>query len=447
MSAQSPLATSHGELDDVVLRGVRPLGGAATNLAIRGGRFVEGGARGIDCGGLIALPAFVDLHTHLREPGGEDAETIASGTAAAVAGGYADVLAMANCLPVTDTPGRVTHIREVARARAACRVHPVGAVTTGLAGSELAPLEELAAMGVRMFSDDGKCVDHAGLLRDALRIARRTGTVIAQHAQHGELAAHGQINEGAAAEHTGLPPWPPVAEETVVARDVVLAGDTGGRLHVCHVSTAGTVEIVRWAKQRGWPVTAEVTPHHLLLDDQRSRTGQTRFKVNPPLRTAADVSALRAGLADGTIDAVATDHAPHTATSKARPWCEASFGMTGLETALAVAAEVLLDAHGRPDWATIADRMAWRPSRIAGLNALAGRPLRPGEPATLTLIKPDDPWQVDPAAMASRSGNTPFAQRWFGHRVVATIVEGRVRYDRDGLLAGAYFAGTGAQHD
>jgi dihydroorotase len=443
MSTRSRVA-SRGELDDVVLRGVRPLGGPATDLGIRAGLLVESAGRSIDCTGLIALPAFVDLHTHLREPGGEDAETIASGTAAAAAGGYADVLAMANCSPVTDEPERVTHIRELASATAACRVHPVGAITTGLAGTSLAPIDDLAAVGVRMFSDDGKCVDHAGLLREALRIGRRTATVIAQHAQHGELAAHGQINEGPAAQHTGLPPWPAVAEETVVARDVIIAGETGGRLHVCHVSTAGTVEIVRWAKARGWPVTAEVTPHHLLLDDQQSRTGQTRYKVNPPLRTAADVAALRAALADGTIDAIATDHAPHSRSSKARPWREAPFGMTGLETALAVAAEVLLDTDGRSDWATIADRMAHRPARIAGLGAIAGRPLRPGEPATLTLVKPDDRWWVDPTETAGKSANTPFARHCFHHRVVATIVEGHVTYDRHGLLASGHITKTGA---
>ena len=381
------------------------------------------------------LPAFVDLHTHLREPGDEEAETIASGTRAAAAGGFSDVFAMANCDPVTDSARRVEHIAGLAR-NAACRVHPVGAVTVGLAGEQLAPIAEMARAGARMFSDDGRCVTDAALLRAALRESGRARTLVAQHAQCDRMAASGQVNAGSAAEATGLPPWPAVAEEAIAARDVVLAGETGARLHICHVSTAGTVEVVRWAKQRGWPVTAEVTPHHLLLTDDRVRTADATYKVNPPLRTAEDVGALRAALADGTIDVVATDHAPHAARRKTAQWRDAAFGMTGLESALSVVAEVLTGdgRDGEPDWPLIAELMSRRPARIGGIEAIAGRPLDAGEPATFALVDPQARWRLDPAAMKSLSRNTPFAFMSFRHRVVATVVDGRVTSDAAGVF-------------
>lgn len=427
-------------LSALVLRGVRPMGGPPVNVSIRDGRLaritasVDSTARHVDCTGLIMLPALVDLHTHLREPGGEDAETIASGTAAAAAGGYSDVFAMANCDPTTDSPERVRHVSAVAARTAACRVHPVGAITLGLAGEHPAPLTAMARAGARMFSDDGHCVDNAAILRSALRESRGNGAVVAQHAQCANLAADGQINAGKAAERTGLPPWPAVAEETIVARDVVLAGETGARLHVCHVSTAGAVEIVRWAKDRGWPVTAEVTPHHLLLDDELAATTDTVYKVNPPLRTTHDVAALRAAVLDGTIDAVATDHAPHTQRRKANPWCHAPFGMTGLETALAVTASVLGD---EPDWSLIAEVMSHGPARIGGIGSSAGRPLLEGEPATFILVDPTTEWGVEPAECKSRSRNTPFRGLRFRHRVVATVLNGRCTYDHDQLLTGS----------
>uniref|UniRef100_UPI0006E3F09F dihydroorotase n=1 Tax=Nonomuraea pusilla TaxID=46177 RepID=UPI0006E3F09F len=431
-------------LGDVVLTGVRVLGGPPSDVELRDGRITAiraAGASGapvtgVTGTGLVMLPALVDLHTHLREPGDEEAETIASGTRAAAAGGYSDVFAMANCSPVTDSPERVRHVAEIAARTASCRVHPVGAITLGLAGRGLAPLATMAHAGARLFSDDGRCVDDPAVLQAALHASRRAGTVIAQHAQCGSLAAHGQINAGQAADRTGLPPWPATAEETIVARDVVLAGATGGRLHVCHVSTAGTVELLRWAKQRGWPVTAEVTPHHLLLTDEQAAAGDTVHKVNPPLRTAADVAALRAALLDGTIDVVATDHAPHPARRKAAGWCDAPFGMLGLETALAVVAEVLGE-DGEPDWALIADAMSHRPARIGGIDSTAGRPLAEGEPATFTLVDPKADWLVDPDGHHSLSTNTPFARFRFRHRVVATVVEGRVTADPHGLLATA----------
>ncbi|WP_425608567.1 dihydroorotase [Streptomyces albipurpureus] len=434
-----------GSAGTTILRGVRPLGGPPRDVTVQGGRIAAVTAPGngsgtgaadattADCDGLIMLPALVDLHTHLREPGDTASETIASGTRAAAHGGYSDVLAMANCVPVTDSPERVRHIIERAARTASCRVHPVGAVTKGLAGRELAPLDAMAAAGALMFSDDGVCVDDPTLLVQALEAARRTGTLVAQHAQCPRLAERGQVNAGAAAHATGLPPWPATGEEAIVARDVVLAGATGGRLHICHVSTAGTVEIVRWAKSRGWPVTAEVTPHHLLLTDLLTHDTDPLHKVNPPLRSAEDVAALRAALGDGTIDAVATDHAPHTASSKDRHWCEAPFGMLGLETALPVVAEAL-GAGGEPDWGLVATVMSAGPARIAGLADVAGRPLRAGEPATFTLVDPRADWRVDRTESISASDNTPFHGMTFRHRVVATMVEGCVTADIDHRL-------------
>ncbi|QRP43289.1 dihydroorotase [Amycolatopsis sp. FDAARGOS 1241] len=426
-------------LGNVVLSGVSPLGGDPVDVVVRAGRIAGFRPAGtspapevVDAAGLVLLPAFVDLHTHLREPGGEEAETIATGTAAAAAGGYSDVFAMANCSPVTDSPERVEHVLGLAERTASARVHAVGAITEGLAGQRLAPLAAMAGAGARMFSDDGRCVDDPVLVREALAVAARTGTVIAQHAQCGRLAGSGQINAGPAAERTGLPPWPSTGEETIVARDVVLAADAGAALHVCHVSTARTVALVRWAKAQGWPVTAEVTPHHLLLTDTDAATAQTRYKVNPPLRSAQDVAALREALRDGTIDAVATDHAPHPAAAKAADWCGAPFGMTGLETALAVVVEAL-----GADWALVAERMAHAPARIGGITGVAGRPIAAGEPATFTLVDPRARWTVDPADTAGRSHNTPFEGLTFTHRPVATVVDGHVTADRGGLFPGS----------
>ncbi|MEV0068991.1 dihydroorotase [Amycolatopsis sp. NPDC050768] len=434
----SPL--TQAPLGHAVLTGVAPFGGTPIDLVVRDGRIAELRPRGsadepnrFDADGLVLLPAFVDLHTHLREPGGEDAETIATGTAAAAAGGYSDVFAMANCSPVTDSPERIRHVLDLAERTASCRVHAVGAITEGLAGHRLAPLEAMAAAGARLFSDDGRCVDDPVLVRDALELTKRTGTVLAQHAQSGPLAGAGQINAGRAAERTGLPPWPATGEETVVARDIVLAADAGAPLHVCHVSTARSVALVRWAKEQGWAVTAEVTPHHLLLTDGEAASADPKFKVNPPLRSPGDVRALRAALLDGTIDAVATDHAPHPAEAKAADWCGAPFGMTGLETALAVVSEVLHTSRG-VDWALVADRMAHAPARIGGIAASAGRPIAVGEPATFTLVDPRADWTVDPADTAGRSHNTPFGGLSFTHRPVATVVAGAVTADRGALF-------------
>jgi dihydroorotase len=426
----------------VVLRGIRIVGGAPTDMRIQDGRIAgiipSGNAPGVlsgdaiiaDAHGLIALPGFVDLHTHLREPAiactsDEVSETIATGTRAAAAGGYIDVFAMANTNPVCDSADRVRDVVERAQRDALTRVHVVGAITRGLCGQTLAPIEEMAAAGARMFSDDGHCVDDPALLREALAIAARRGLVVAQHAQDGSLAGRGQINESRTCCDTGLTPWPAAAEEIVIARDVVLAGHTGAALHICHLSTAGSVEIVRWAKSRGWRVTAEVTPHHLLLSDELAALTDPLFKVNPPLRTPEDVTALRAALLDGTIDAVATDHAPHTASAKARSWTDAPFGMTGLETALPVVARVLAEENGgQVDWHHLVTVMSTSPARIGGIADRAGRPLAVGEAASFCLVDPAVRWTVDPARQHSRSANTPFRGTTFDHRVVATYIDG-----------------------
>lgn len=422
------------ELGSVVLRGVRPLGNAPADVVITEGRITSiesvGSAEeqlpSFPAEGLVLLPGLVDLHTHLREPGAPEAETVASGTRAAAAGGYTDVFAMANTDPVTDTAERVATLTNLAKS-AACRVHPVAAITKGLAGEELSPLPELAEHGVRMFSDDGKCVDDAGLLRAALAAAARYGVVIAQHAQHGQLADRGQINAGHAATSTGLAPWPASAEETIVARDAILAGETGSKLHVCHVSTKGTVEVVRWAKKQGWPVSAEVTPHHLLLTDELAAMLDTRYKVNPPLRSASDVAALREALVDGTIDAVATDHAPHTAERKRQPWCAAPFGMTGVETALPVLVHVLTELD-MLDWGRVAELMSVGPARIGGLSSARNAPLEVGGPATFCLVDPHAYEQVIPSDHHSKSSNSPFRDLWLPARVVATVAEGRITH-------------------
>jgi dihydroorotase len=424
----------------IVLSGVSIAGGPPVDLYVEHGRVAElrpaGHGKPVDGAvantyGLIVLPGLVDLHCHLREPAGDvadPAETIESGTWAAAAGGYTDVFAMANTTPPCDS---AVHVRDVlvrAENRAAVRVYPVGAITVGLAGATLAPIEEMAVAGARMFSDDGHCVDDSELMQEVLTVANEHGLVIAQHAQDARLAGRGQINDSVSGQATGLPPWPAAGEEVIVARDVVLAGHTGGHLHVCHVSTAGTVEIIRWAKSRGWPVTAEVTPHHLMLTDELAARTDPLFKVNPPLRSSADVAALRRGLRDGTIDAVATDHAPHTAAAKATRWTEAPFGMTGLETALPVVASVLAAENGTVDWPHLAALMSHGPARIGGIDTIAGRPVEVGEAATFCLVDPTEDWVVDPRRQISRSSNTPFRGARFQHRVVATFIDGCLAY-------------------
>ncbi|CUU57512.1 dihydroorotase [Parafrankia irregularis] len=438
----------------IVLRGVSPLGGDPRDLVIAGGRIAavtppgggehtsvvadaaDGAAGGtrrgpliVDGAGLIALPGFVDLHTHLREPGREDAETVESGTRAAALGGYTAVFAMANTDPVADTAGVVEQVWRLGQDAGHCEVRPVGAVTKGLAGSQLAELGAMAtsAAAVRMFSDDGHCVSDALLMRRALEYVKAFDGVVAQHAEEPRLTAGAQMNEGAMAACLGLPGWPAVAEEAIIARDALLAGHVDSRLHVCHVSTAGSVEIIRWAKAKGWRVTAEVTPHHLLLTEDLVASYDPVYKVNPPLRTKADTEALRAGLADGTIDCVATDHAPHAPEDKETEWAAARPGMLGLETALSVVIETMVTT-GHLDWAGVADRLAAAPARIGGVTDTVldvAQFAQVGTPATLTLLDPRAQRVIDPAGFASRSTNTPYRGRTLPGVIRATFLRGR----------------------
>ncbi|MBV9820713.1 MAG: dihydroorotase [Actinobacteria bacterium] len=428
--------------DPVLLRGVRPLGGPATDLLLADGVIAEigsaltgpDGAELIDAGGAVLLPGLVDLHTHLREPGREDTETIATGSAAAALGGFTAVHAMANTTPVADTAEIVEQVARLGEQAGLVDVRPVGAVSRGLAGEQLAELANMArsTAAVRVFSDDGHCVSDARLMRRALEYLKPFDAVLAQHAQDPRLAdgsccAH----EGELSGRLGLAGWPSVAEESIIARDVMLARHTGSRLHVCHVSTAGSVDVLRWAKERGIAVTAEVTPHHLLLTCALLAGYDPVYKVNPPLRPVEDVEALRAGLADGTIDAVATDHAPHAAHDKDHAFADAAFGMLGLQTALGVLIQTMVEP-GRLDWAGLADRMSVRPAAIGRL-AGHGRPIAVGEPANLTLVDPTESWVVDPAELASLSRNTPFAGRRLPGRVLATFLRGRATA-RDGAV-------------
>ncbi|MFF5257461.1 dihydroorotase [Actinomadura viridis] len=418
----------------VLIKGARILGGDPADILVRGGEIAEigpgldaggPGALVVDAGDLIALPGLVDLHTHLREPGREDAETVESGTRAAAMGGYTAVHAMANTDPVADTAGVVEQVWRLGREAGYCDVQPVGAVTRGIRGEQLAELGAMAdsAAQVRVFSDDGHCVSDAVIMRRALEYVKAFDGVVAQHAQEPRLTEGAQMNEGEMSARLGLGGWPAVAEEAIIARDVLLAQHVGSRLHVCHVSTAGSVEILRWAKSKGQRVTAEVTPHHLLLDDARAGSYDPIYKVNPPLRTEADVMALREALADGTIDCVATDHAPHPVEAKETEWAVAAMGMIGLETALPVVQEAMVDT-GLLDWAGVADRMSFRPARIGRLSG-QGRPLEAGSPANITLYDPAPRRAVDPFAMTSKSRNTPYAGMELPGRVVATFLRGK----------------------
>ncbi|MGI5215834.1 dihydroorotase [Plantactinospora sp. CA-290183] len=410
-----------------LIRGVRVLGAEPTDLLLRDGVVAEAGsglsgrdAAVVDADGLVALPGLVDLHTHLREPGREDAETVESGSRAAALGGYTAVCAMANTSPVADTAGVVEQVWRLGREAGLVDVQPIGAVTVGLAGERLAELGAMAdsAARVRIFSDDGHCVADPRLMRRALEYVKAFDGVIAQHAEEPRLTEGAQMHEGEVSTRLGLTGWPAVAEEAIIARDVLLAEHVGSRLHVCHLSTAGSVEVLRHAKARGVRVTAEVTPHHLLLTDERAESYDPVFKVNPPLRTAADVAALREALVEGIIDIVATDHAPHALEDKECEWAYARPGMLGLETALSVLLSVLGER-----WDLIAERMSRTPARIAGLTD-HGRDPAPGVPANLTLVDPAGRHTVDPAGLASRSRNTPYAGLTLPGRIVATFLRG-----------------------
>ncbi len=420
----------------LVIKGASLLGEQTTDLYVDdAGVLVDSapdGAEVIDADGLVALPGLVDLHTHLREPGREDAETILTGSQAAALGGYTAVLAMANTSPVTDTAEAASRVWELGREAGLVHVQPVGAVTRGLAGEELAELGLMhrSRAGVTVFSDDGKCVHDARVMRRALEYVKAFGGVVSQHSQDPALAGPAACcHEGELSGRLGLPGWPGIAEEVIVARDVMLARHTGSRVHVAHVSTAGSVEVLRWAKAQGISVTAEVTPHHLLLTTDLLAGYDPTFKVNPPLRPHEDVEALRAALADGTIDAVATDHAPHARHDKEHAFVDAAFGMVGLETALAVVRTAMPDLS----WADVARVMSTTPARIAGL-ADQGRTLAAGAPAHVVLVEPDAEVTVDRDASASLSRNNPWHGRRLTSRVVHTVYGGRVTV-RDGALA------------
>lgn len=413
-----------------VLKNVRPLGAEAVDVRIEDGVIAEIGtglddAEVVEGAGAILLPGLVDLHTHLREPGREDAETVATGTRAAAAGGFTAVHAMANTAPVADTAGVVEQVWRLGLEAGYADVRPVGAVTLGLEGKRLAELGAMAesAARVRVFSDDGHCVSDALLMRRALEYVKAFDGVIAQHAQEPRLTEGAQMHEGVLSGQLGLRGWPAVAEEAIIARDVLLADHVGSRLHVCHVSTAGSVEILRWAKSRGIGVTAEVTPHHLLLTDDLATTYDPLYKVNPPLRSADDVMALREGLAEGLIDIVATDHAPHAMEDKECEWAAASFGMLGLQTALPVVNETMVRT-GLMDWTEVAARMSAIPAEIGRVSD-HGRPIAEGEPANLTLFDPDAEWVVSAADMVSRSRNTPYAGMVLHGAVRGTWLRGR----------------------
>ncbi|MEO6827540.1 MAG: dihydroorotase [Microbacteriaceae bacterium] len=392
-------------------------------IAEIGGSLFAPAARVIDAAGLRALPGLVDLHTHLREPGYEQSETIASGTMAAAKGGFSTVFAMANTLPVADTAGVVEQVQSLGEAAGYATVRPIGAVTVGLQGQRLAEIGAMAhsRADVRVFSDDGSCVHDSQLMRRALEYVTTFDGVIAQHAQDPRLTEDATMNESALSSTLGLAGWPSVAEESIIARDVLLAEHVGARLHVCHVSSGGSVDVLRWAKARGIRVTAEVTPHHLLLTEDRVVGYDSRFKVNPPLRRAEDVQALRAGLADGTIDIVATDHAPHPLEAKDCEWDRAAFGMVGLESALPVVQAAMVDT-GLLDWVDVARVLSAGPARIGRLHGHGT--LAVGVPAELMLYDPGAPGVFTAERLAGMSSNSPFLSMTLPGRVHTTIHHG-----------------------
>ncbi len=443
-------------------RGADAAAAAAADLRISGGRIVERGEAGslqpgegdrvIEAEGLIAMTGLVDLHTHLREPGFEQSETVLTGTRAAAAGGFTTVFAMANTLPVQDTAGVVEQVQSLGDAAGYATVRPIGAVTEDLAGERLSEIGAMAQSRaqVRVFSDDGKCVHDSLLMRRALEYVKTFDGVVAQHAQDPRLTEGAQMNEGALSSELGLKGWPAVAEESIIARDVLLAEHIGARLHICHLSTAGSVDVVRWAKSRGVQVTAEVTPHHLILTEELARSYDPRYKVNPPLRRDEDVRALRAAVAEGVIDVIATDHAPHPAEAKECEWDAAAFGMVGLESALPIALLSLLE-EGHVSWAELERLLSHKPAEIGRLatGSEGAHPvaLEPGQPADLVLVDPNGTSVFDLARLRGMSRNSPYLGMELPGRVHSTVRRGYLTYDDGELVPAELVASAAAAAD
>jgi dihydroorotase len=427
---------------DYLIKGVSLPDGTKSDLTIHEGLIssietdFKGEARVVinatDC---VVLPGLVDLHTHLREPGREDAETVLSGSRAGAKGGFTAVSAMANTSPVADTAGVVEQVYRLGQEAGLLDVFPIGAVTQGLKGEALSEIGAMAdsVARVRVFSDDGNCVSDPLVMRRALEYIKKFGGVIAQHAQDPRMTIGSQMNEGEMSARLGLKGWPAVAEEAIIARDVLLADHVKSRLHICHLTTAGGVEIIRWAKARGIDVTAEVTPHHLLLTDDLASSYDPVYKVNPPLRTEADVHALREALADGTIDIVATDHAPHPTESKECEWQEAAFGMLGLETALSIVQKTMIDT-GFMNWNQVADRMSIAPARIGGYEN-HGQTLVAGSIANLVVINPTLHWTVDRDLVLSKSSNTPYHGHELPGVITHTFFKGTATYSNGNVAS------------
>ena len=420
----------------LALNNVRPYGEDETNILIDvdagvidsiGDAPFTDASEVVDCGGKVLLPGLVDVHVHLREPGREDTETIATGSDAAAAGGFTAVFTMANTQPVIDQPFLADAVWEKGQAYGKCDVYPVGSITKGLGGETLTEIGLMSRGHVRMFSDDGRCVNDPQLMRRAIEYAKAYDVVLAQHAEDHRMTEGSCAHEGENAARLGLLGWPRVAEESIVARDLIMTRDYGGRYHLCHASTEGTVSLLRWAKEQGINVSAEVTPHHLLLTDEKLETYDGVYRVNPPLRENKDTLALRDALLDGTIDVVATDHAPHGSEDKCVEFENAKPGMIGLETSLAIIAQIFVES-GLADWRFVAKVMSERPAEILRL-ADHGRPIAVGEPANLTLVDTQSPWTAAGEAMASKSKNTPYEGSEFNTRVAATWLRGKQTYD------------------